>query len=120
MKLADVFKMDFVDARRLVQEAGTVLSKWNTEYFSVRRKIEDSGSDHRWEFDRKQLFGETDYMAEICANLQEIIDALDQFQKFLGPELKAVTGDSAGIGKFYNNYSRCLYFTENIFSPAQF
>ena len=48
-------------------------------------------------FDRKLLFGETDYMAEICANLLEIIDALDQFQKFLGPELKAVTGDSAGI-----------------------
>ena len=43
------------------------------------------------------MFGETDYMSEICANLFEIIDALDQFQKFLGPELKAVTGDSAGI-----------------------
>ena len=97
VKLGEVFQMEFVDARRLVQEAGDVLSRWSGEYFNVRKKIEDSGSDHRWEFDRKLLFGETDYMADICANLVEIIDALDQFQKFLGPELKAVTGDSAGI-----------------------
>jgi dynein heavy chain len=51
VKLSDVFKMDFIDARRLVQEAANVLNKWNSEYFSVRKKIEDSGSDHRWEFD---------------------------------------------------------------------
>ena len=63
----------------------------------MRKMIEDS-SDHRWEFDRKSLFGRTDYMCEICANILEILDALDHFKVFLGPELKAVTGDSAGIG----------------------
>ncbi len=65
--------------------------------FQMRKRIEDS-SDHRWEFDRKALFGRTDYMTEICANILEILDALDHFKMFLGPELKAVTGDSAGIG----------------------
>ena len=36
-------------------------------------------------------------MSDICSNLLEVIEALDHFHKFLGPELKAVTGDSAGI-----------------------
>ena len=43
------------------------------------------------------LFGKTDYMAEVCSHFLEIMNALDRFHKFLGPELKAVTGDSHGI-----------------------
>ena len=63
----------------------------------VRERIENSGTDHRWEFDRKRLFEQTNYMAKICENLHEVAVVLDQFQKFLGPELKAVTGDAKGI-----------------------
>ena len=47
VRLGDVLKLDFEAARRLVQEAGELLRSWSSEYFSVRRKIEDSGSDHR-------------------------------------------------------------------------
>lgn len=47
VKLGDVFKMDFASARQLIQETSQVLSKWSSEYFSVRKRIEDSGSDHR-------------------------------------------------------------------------
>jgi dynein heavy chain len=36
-------------------------------------------------------------MAGICENLAEVATVLDQFHKFLGPELRAVTGDSQGI-----------------------
>jgi dynein heavy chain len=97
VRLSDVLAMDFVNAKRLVQEAKDVLALWNENYFRMRKRIEDSGSDHRWEFDRKALFGRTDYMSEICANILEIVEALDHFRVFLGPELKAVTGDSAGI-----------------------
>jgi hypothetical protein len=64
---------------------------------NVREKIEQSGTDHRWEFDRKRLFEQSNYMARICENLSEVATVLDQFHKFLGPELKSVTGDSAGI-----------------------
>ena len=58
----------------------------------MRKRLEDT-NDQRWEFDRKPLFGKTDYMSEICANILEILEALDHFKVFLGPELKAVTGD---------------------------
>eukprot|EP01036_Dinobryon_divergens_P017156 gene17156-23290_t len=97
VKLSEVLAMDFRTAKQLIQEARDVLAQWREQYFRMRKRIEDSGSDHRWEFDRKALFGRTDYMAEVCDNLLEIVEALDRFHKFLGPELKAVTGDSAGI-----------------------
>jgi dynein heavy chain, axonemal len=97
IKLSDILAMDFRTSKRLVQEAKDVLLKWSETYFRMRKRIEDGGSDHRWEFDRKALFNKTDYMSEICANILEIIEALDHFKVFLGPELKAVTGDSAGI-----------------------
>ena len=63
----------------------------------VRNKIEVSGTDHRWEFDRKRLFEVTNYMAGVCGDLYEVTTVLDQFHKFLGPELKSVTGESKGI-----------------------
>jgi dynein heavy chain len=80
-----------------IKEAGDVLESWHDTYMKVRRKIEESGTDHRWEFDRRRLFEQTNYMAKICENLAEVATVLDQFHKFFGPELKAVTGDSAGI-----------------------
>lgn len=97
IKLSDILAMDFRTSKRLVHEAKDVLIKWSETYFRMRKRIEDGGGDHRWEFDRKALFSKTDYMSEICANILEIIEALDHFKVFLGPELKAVTGDSAGI-----------------------
>jgi hypothetical protein len=33
-----------------------LLESWHTTYMEVRSRIEDSGTDHRWEFDRKRLF----------------------------------------------------------------
>ena len=38
----------------------------------VREKIEQSGTDHRWEFDRKRLFESTNYMAKICQDLFDV------------------------------------------------
>jgi dynein heavy chain len=38
-------------------------------------------------------------MAKICVDLYDVATVLDQFHKFLGPELKDVTGDADGIEK---------------------
>ena len=58
----------------------------------MREKIELSGRDARWEFPKGPLFGRTNYMAEICGALAEMVEVVDDFFKFLGPELTAVTG----------------------------
>ena len=56
----------------MTSEAVTMLSTWKTVYLEVRKKIEESGRDQRWEFDRKRLFERTDYMSNICQNLHDI------------------------------------------------
>jgi len=58
----------------------------------VREKIERSERDARWEFPKQLLFARTNYMAEICNDLIEMVEIVDDFFMFLGPELKAVTG----------------------------
>ena len=123
IKLSDILAMDFRASKRLVQEAKDVLTKWSEHYFRMRKKIEDNTTDQRWEFDRKALFSKTDYMSEICGNILEIIEALDHFRVFLGPELKAVTGDSAGIDeviKRVDNLTQPLKvpFEEKIFDKS--
>lgn len=84
-------------AKTVILEAQNVLKSWQSVYMDVRNKIEISGTDHRWEFDRKRLFEHTNYMAGVCGDLHEVATVLDQFQKFLGPELKSVTGEGKGI-----------------------
>ena len=49
-----------------------MLDLWKASYFDVREKIETSGRDSRWEFDRKRLFEQTDYMSNICQDLHNI------------------------------------------------
>ncbi len=63
----------------------------------VREKIEVSGRDARWEFPKSSLFSRTNYMAEVCSDLGEMVEVVDDFFKFLGPELKAVTGGSSSL-----------------------
>lgn len=64
---------------------------------------------YRWEFDRKRLFERTTYMSSICADLLTIVEVVNDFLNFLGPELKAVTGDIEGIDSviqvnFYHSF----------------
>jgi len=89
-----VFKMVPADAVRLIRTGKSVLEGWHNTYMQVREKIEVSGRDARWEFSKPMLFERTNYMAEICSDLSEMVEIVDDFHKFLGPELKAVTGDS--------------------------
>ena len=46
-----------------------MLDTWKGSYLDVRKKIEDSGRDARWEFNRNKLFDQTDFMASICQDL---------------------------------------------------
>ena len=43
------------------------------------------------------MFARTDYIAGICGDLHGMLGVIEGFNKFLGPQLKAVTGDPEGI-----------------------
>lgn len=62
---------------------------WKKAYFDTRAKIEASGREARWEFDRKRLFERTDYMATIC---QDLYDILQVRRPSAGPLMLARVG----------------------------
>uniref|UniRef100_A0A674DLM6 Dynein axonemal heavy chain 10 n=1 Tax=Salmo trutta TaxID=8032 RepID=A0A674DLM6_SALTR len=84
-------------AKAKAQDGKQVLDQWKACYFEVRARIETSGRDPRWEFDRKKLFEKTDYMTSICQDLNILLQILEEFYNIFGPELKAVTGDPKRI-----------------------
>jgi dynein heavy chain len=45
---------------------------WKEAYYCVRLKIEQSGKEERWEFDKKRLFGEADYIASVAKDVLDI------------------------------------------------
>lgn len=60
------------EVKMMTAEAKAMLDTWQDTYMEVRAKIESSGRDARWEFDKRRLFERTGYMAQICQNLQDI------------------------------------------------
>ena len=61
-----------------VQDGKKVLDQWKECYFKTREQIESSGGDPRWEFDRKRLFEETDYMASICQDVYNVLQVSEE------------------------------------------
>lgn len=94
-----LMKFSFIFALQIVQ-AECLLSQPLVLWPQIREKIEMSGRDARWEFPKQLLFQRTNYMADICKDLAEMVEVVDDFFKFLGPELKAVTGDTQGIDRW--------------------
>ncbi|XP_037672459.1 dynein heavy chain 10, axonemal isoform X6 [Choloepus didactylus] len=97
VNLRTLFKENRTSAQHKTLEAKNTLLMWKKSYFDVRAKIEASGREARWEFDRKRLFERTDYMAAICQDLYDILQVMEEFYSIFGPELKAVTGDPKRI-----------------------
>ncbi len=64
----------------------------------MRESIEASGRDARWEFSRAGLFERTQHMAEACACLAGMVETTAGLYQFMGPQLKAVTGDPQARG----------------------
>nr|XP_054773560.1 dynein axonemal heavy chain 10-like [Lytechinus pictus] len=93
INIRTIFKDSPVQVKAKTAEAKKTLEMWKECYLEVRAKIEASGRDARWEFDRKKLFERTDYMATICQNIYDVAQVLEEFYNIFGPELKSVTGD---------------------------
>ncbi|KAI8916282.1 dynein heavy chain and region D6 of dynein motor-domain-containing protein [Gorgonomyces haynaldii] len=101
-------------AKEKILAAKSLLESWSTTYFQVREKIELSGRDQRWEFDRRKLFEQTNYMALRCADLFEIAEVMVQFYSIFGPELKAVTGDPQAIDEVIKRVEGLIIPLENV------
>ena len=85
-----ILRMDPTKARERISKSRAVLSAWRDSYFVVRKRIEDSGTDHRWEFDKKRLFEKTDHMNEVCGDVGKIMQVIDEFETFFQSEFSAL------------------------------
>lgn len=63
----------FTDTDELMANAIYILMSWLNAYTKTRRYIELGEKALRWEFDRKRLFGETDWLATVCSDLCKMI-----------------------------------------------
>lgn len=91
---AAVFTAGAAEALPLLDAGAAVLAEWRESYLRVRERIEASRQHARWEFPKAMLFERTSHAADVLRELRAMIDIVDEFAKFLGPELKAVTGDT--------------------------
>jgi dynein heavy chain, axonemal len=102
--LQAIFAMPPIEALTLIDTASTVLSEWRETYLKVREHIEVSGQHARWEFPKTMLFERTGHIGDTLKELKFMVETVHDFFKFLGPELKAVTGDTEVC---YRKHSLC-------------
>lgn len=67
-----LFRKPVEQITRETHEARNMLLEFKNSYLETREKIEQSGKSQRWEFDRKKLFGESDYIALVCKDLATV------------------------------------------------
>ncbi len=54
-----------------------------------------AGRDARWEFGQAALFGRSGHIAGVCTDLHAMVAIVMELRAFLGPQLKAIIGDTA-------------------------
>ena len=65
-------RLSLAEIKEKSSEARHMLESWKRCYQEVRDKIEHSGRDARWEFDRKRLFDRSDHIAQVCRDIHNI------------------------------------------------
>lgn len=119
--IKQILSGDISEAKSIAQEAKQLLEAWRQTYMDIRAHIEETGPGRRrWEFDRELIFEETDHIAFICTQLIEVITTIEQFQRFLQPELSAVTGESSTVDLITEQVHSIKSLIDNIdFDPFQ-
>ena len=72
------------------------MTTWKNLYKKTKLKIEEEGLD-RWDFTVSSLINRIENMIGVLGELEKVTDIIKRFLVFLGPNLKAVTGNSEGI-----------------------
>jgi len=98
IKLPDILNMPPDDAVDLLETAMGALSKWKDTYEDTRSKIEETGRERRWDFHYVfNLFHNSNYMTERCADLLDVVKKKAYFDKAVGSDLRSVSGEGQGM-----------------------
>ncbi|KAL3287845.1 hypothetical protein HHI36_002303 [Cryptolaemus montrouzieri] len=108
-----LFRNPIREIRDQTETAKQMLEMWKSSYLTIRQKIEDSGKGQRWEFDKVRLFSETDYMAKVCGDLQDVAIAMFHFYNIFGPELRSIVVDPQRIDSVSKRVEKLVVQIEN-------
>ncbi|KAI4469012.1 dynein heavy chain [Holotrichia oblita] len=108
-----LFRKPVEQITRETHDARKMLLEFKNSYLETREKIEQSGKSQRWEFDRKKLFGESDYIALVCKDLATVAEIIDQFSNIFGPELKSILNDPQRIDSVVRRVTHLVNPIEN-------
>ena len=92
-----IFRKPLEEVLQETAAAYNMMKKWKAAYLETRQSIENSGKGTRWEFDQQCLFKETEYIANVCKDLNTIASVLQDFHNIFGAELKSIINDPAQI-----------------------
>lgn len=72
LKASTLFGLPLTVVEMKTAAAKKMLELWRESYMATRDEIEKVGKTNRWEFDKVILFADTDYIAKVCGDLNEI------------------------------------------------
>jgi len=98
VKLPDVINLPSDEAVALLTTAQAALYKWRDTYEDIRTKIEETGREKRWDMHYSfQLFQNSNYMAERCGDLLDVVTKKAYFEKAVGSDLRSISGEGQGM-----------------------
>lgn len=109
-----IFRKPIAQVQRDTNNAKRMLQMWKTSYMDTRQKIENSGKGQRWEFSKQKLFAATEYMANVCLDLNEVATIIYHFGNIFGPELKAIVTDPQKIDQVTRRVDNLVTPIENV------
>lgn len=111
------FEMQLEQTEQLIAAGDGILKSWKTHYKNTKADIEEQNLE-RWDFPVKPINERIEPMTGILSQLLQIADILKKFLVFLGPNLKAVTGNSEGIDNLVQEVKQLVIPIEQ--SPYNF
>jgi len=91
-----IYEDQLEESLQLINDGKKVLETWIDYFTSTRQALEQEGGE-RWDFDQKPIKRKAEHMIDILRNFHQIGERLKKFLVLLGPNFKAVTGNSANI-----------------------
>lgn len=76
----------------MIIQGHRILESWRYLFKQTKMQIEDNLD--RWDFQEKLILDRIEYMSHTLDELRSVTEILKKFLVFLGPNLKAVTGNS--------------------------
>lgn len=113
MNNTTIFRKPLEEVDKDTTEAREMMKVWKDTYMEIREKIELSGKAARWEFDKKKLFGECDYLASVCKDLNAVVNVIFDFTNIFGDELKSILNDPQKIDAVIRRVEKLVVPIEN-------